>query len=99
MRPWVRYRRGRARYTGWISRAPFVAWTETPEGKAAIAAAAGRFRLRWLADTRAQRRLWKQLAAMARQRAVVVSTRARPAHTRSGARRSPTPKGRRARAR
>ena len=73
MRPWVCYRWGRVRYTGWISRGPFVAWSKTPEGKAAIAAAAGRYRLRWLAEARAQHRLWKQLAAMARQRAVVVS--------------------------
>jgi hypothetical protein len=73
MRPWVRYRGGRARYSGWISRAPFNAWTKTPEGKAAIAAAADRLRLKWLAHTRAERRLWRQLASMARQRAVVVS--------------------------
>src|SRR5262245_48914958 len=73
MRPWVRYWAGRARYSGWISRAPFTAWTKTPEGQAAIAAAADRLRLKWLARLRAERRLWRQLATMARQRAVVVS--------------------------
>jgi hypothetical protein len=73
MRPWVRYRGGRARYSGWISRWPFKEWTETPEAKAAIATVAGRFRVQWLARVRAERKLWKQLAAMARQRAVVVS--------------------------
>jgi hypothetical protein len=66
MASWVRYRRGGPRYAGRITRAPFVAWLATPEGRAVAEAAASRMRLRFLATRRASRRLWRQLAAAAR---------------------------------
>ena len=66
MGAWVRYRRGGPRYAGRITRAPFVAWLATPEGRAVAEKAASRLRLRFLATRRASRRLWRQLAAAAR---------------------------------
>jgi hypothetical protein len=73
MRGWVRYSRGRAVYAGRITRGPFVAWVHTPEGAAAVDALASRMRIRWFARERASRRIWKQLAAAARDHAVIVS--------------------------
>ena len=66
MSAWVRHRRGGARYAGRITRAPFVEWLATPDGQAALGAVAARLRLRFLANRRAARRLWRQLAAAAR---------------------------------
>ena len=71
MNAWVRYRRGRALYTGRITRAPLVAWLATPDGRATLDEAASR--LRFLASARAARRLWRQLAAAARDPDVVVT--------------------------
>ena len=73
MNAWVRYRRGRARYTGRITRAPFVAWLATPEGRAALEDAASHARFAFLAQARARRRLWRRLAAAARDRNVMVA--------------------------
>ena len=66
MGAWVRYRRGRVVYGGRIARAPFAAWLTTPEGGAALDEAAARIRIRLLARARAARRLWRRLAAAAR---------------------------------
>ena len=73
MNTWVRYRRGRAWYTGGITRAPFVAWLATPEGRATVDEAAGHARFAFLARTRATRRLWRRLAAAARNPDVIVA--------------------------
>jgi len=67
MKAWVQYRRGRARYTGTIARQPFAAWLAEPEGRAVVEAAASRARFAFLAEARATRRLWRGLAAAARQ--------------------------------
>jgi hypothetical protein len=72
MHAWVRYRRGRAWYTGGITRAPFVAWLAMPEGRAALDAAASHTRFAFLARARAARRLWRRLAAAARDPDVIV---------------------------
>src|SRR5947207_298830 len=72
MQAWVRYRRGRAWYTGGITRAPFVAWLAMPEGRAALDAAASQTRFAFLARARAARRLWRRLAAAARDPDVIV---------------------------
>jgi hypothetical protein len=66
MGAWLRYRRGRVVYGGRIARAPFAAWLTTPEGGAVLDEAAACLRLRFLARARAARRLWRRLAAAAR---------------------------------
>jgi hypothetical protein len=71
MNTWVRYRRGRALYVGRITRAPFAAWLATPNGRATLDQAASR--LRFLARARGARRLWRQLAAAARDPDVIVT--------------------------
>ncbi|PYR35237.1 MAG: hypothetical protein DMF93_22105, partial [Acidobacteria bacterium] len=72
MKGWVRFRRGRACYTGAIARLPFVAWLATPEGRAVLDGAVARTRFAVLTERRAARRLWRQLAAAAREPAAVV---------------------------
>lgn len=72
MKPWVRFRRGRACYAGGITRAPFAAWLATPEGEAVLNQEASRARFAFLARSRAARRLWRQLAAAAREPGVAV---------------------------
>jgi len=72
MKPWVRYRRGRASYAGGITRAPFAAWLATPQGRAVVDQEASRARFGLFARARAARRLWRQLAAAAREPGVVV---------------------------
>jgi hypothetical protein len=72
MAAWVRFSRGRLVYTGRITRAPFVAWTETEEGGAAVRQAAAHIRFSLLGKTRAAvRHLWRQLADAAGDPAVV----------------------------
>ena len=74
MRLWVRYSRGRVTYTGRITPGPFIAWAGTPEGRAVIDPLASRIRFSLLGKTRAaRRRLWRQLAAMARDESVVAA--------------------------
>jgi len=73
MNAWVRYRRGRAWYTGGITRAPFFAWLAMPEGRATLDEAESHVRFAFLARTRAARRLWRQLAAAARDPGVIVT--------------------------
>lgn len=71
MKAWVRYRRGRARYTGRVSRAPFDAWLATAEGQQVLDEATSRTRFPLFARARAARRLWRQFASAARQRTAV----------------------------
>jgi hypothetical protein len=71
MSAWVRYRRGRVTYAGRIARTPFVAWLATPEGRAALDAAASQVRFRFLARSRAAGRLWRRLSAAARDPQVI----------------------------
>jgi hypothetical protein len=73
MNTWVRFRRGRAWYTGGITRAPFVAWLAMPEGQAALEQARSQLRVPFLARARAARRLWRRLAAAARDPGVIVA--------------------------
>lgn len=73
MNAWVRFRRGRAWYTGGITRAPFDAWLVVPEGRATLDDAASRVRFRFLARARAARRLWRGLAAAARNPGVIAA--------------------------
>jgi hypothetical protein len=74
MRLWVRYSRGRVAYTGRITRDPFSAWADTPEGQAVIAPLASKVRFSLFGKPRAaRRRLWRQLAAMACDAAVVAA--------------------------
>jgi hypothetical protein len=74
MGAWVRCSRGQLVYTGRISRAPFDAWATTETGRAAVDETASLIRFSLLGKTRAAaRRLWRQLAAMARDTAVVTT--------------------------
>jgi hypothetical protein len=73
MSAWVRYRRQRAWYAGRITRAPFVAWLATPEGRATLDEAASRLRVAMFARTRAARGLWRRLAAAARDPDLIVA--------------------------
>ena len=69
MNVWVRFRRGRALYNGRITRAPLVAWLATPTGRVTLDEAASH--LRFFAQARGARRLWRQLAAAARDPDVI----------------------------
>lgn len=72
MAAWVRYSRGRLVYTGRIPRATFAAWTKTRAGHAVIEQTASRIRFSLLGKARsAVRRLWRQLASVARDADVV----------------------------
>src|SRR5437762_6104165 len=63
MAAWIRSRGGRLTYGGGISRRPFDAWAQTPDGSAAITAAAAHVRFSLLGKHRAaRRRLWTELA-------------------------------------
>src|SRR5438874_3885556 len=73
MKAWVRYRRGRGRYSGAIGRSAFFAWLETPEGRATLDETASRRRCAFLARFRAARRLWRRLSSVARDPRVVVA--------------------------
>jgi hypothetical protein len=73
MSPWVRYRRRRAWYSGAIARAPFAAWLATPEGRAMLDETSSHERFPWFAKRRAARRLWRQLAAAARDPRIVTT--------------------------
>jgi len=71
MDAWVRYRRGRAEYTGRITRGPLVEWLTTTAGRATLDAAQSQVRVPVLARTRAARRVWRRFAAAAADREVV----------------------------
>jgi hypothetical protein len=74
MAEWVRWSRSRAVYRGRISRSPFVEWTETVDGRAAIDALASRAGFSLLGKTwSTRRRLWRQLLAAASDAAVIAA--------------------------
>ena len=74
MAAWIRCSRGRLKYTGRITRAPFSAWTTTEEGRAAIDEAAGRIRFSFFGKRRsAGRRLWRQLVNAVRDDAIATA--------------------------
>jgi hypothetical protein len=74
MAEWMRLSRGRVVYKGRISRPPFVAWTETAEGRAAIKDLASRLGFSFLGRTRsARRRLWRHLATAVCDASVVAA--------------------------
>ena len=63
MAAWIRSRGGRLTYAGGISRRPYDAWIRTPEGSAAVTAAAATMRFSLFGRQRAARsRLWRELA-------------------------------------
>ena len=72
MAAWVRYARGRARFSGRITRAPFTAWLATSAGQRTLDAAVARTRFPLFAQARAARRLWRQLARAARDHDTIV---------------------------
>ena len=63
---WFRVSSKRLDYRGRLSKQPFSAWARTPEGTAAIDERARRDRLRVFGRTRARRRMWRELEAVAR---------------------------------
>ena len=71
MATWVRFARGRLVYPGRITRGPFLQWAETPAGRAVVEDAVSRTRFSLLGRTwSARRRLWRELADLARDRSV-----------------------------
>jgi len=71
---WVRYSRGRVRYNGRITRGPFIAWADTPEGRTVVDPLVSRIRFSLVGRRHtARRRLWRQLVAMARDDAIVAA--------------------------
>jgi hypothetical protein len=71
MAAWVRFSRGRLVY-GRVTRAPFARWTTRPEAQPVIAEAASHTRFSLIGRKRsATRRLWRQLAEVAHDEAVV----------------------------
>ena len=71
-RAWVRWSRGRLMYAGRVSRGPFMAWAQSPQGRAVVTETAARVRFALFSRARvAQRRLWRALSAAARDERVV----------------------------
>ena len=71
MAEWVRCSRGRLIYTR-ITRASFIAWADTPRGRATVAAVARQIRFGVFGKERAaRRRLWRGLASATRDAQVV----------------------------
>jgi hypothetical protein len=63
---WFRVSGERFRYRGRISKDPFVAWTKTEDGVAAVASVASTLRLPLAREARARRRMWTSLDRAAR---------------------------------
>ena len=63
---WFRVSSKRLDYRGRLSKQPFSAWARTTEGTAAIDDRATSDRLRVFGRTRARRRMWRELEAVAR---------------------------------
>lgn len=63
---WFRVSGERFRYRGRITRDPFVAWTQTVDGTAAVASVASTMRLPICTYARARHRMWKSLDRAAR---------------------------------
>jgi hypothetical protein len=76
---WFYVSDGRLRYRGRITRQPFAAWAASPEGEAAIDAAASQLRFCLLGRARtARRRMWKDLQAIAASEAITAILEAEP---------------------
>jgi hypothetical protein len=74
MPAWVRCSRGALIYSGRIARQPFMVWAATPPGRAAVDAVASRIRFSLFSKTQsARRRIWRQLAEVARDQSVVAA--------------------------
>ncbi|MGE5242926.1 MAG: hypothetical protein ACM3SQ_01680 [Betaproteobacteria bacterium] len=70
----VRLSGGRLTYSGRFTRARFLAWLETPPGRAAVGAIAAHVRFTLVGRMRvARRRLWRELAAAARDGGVMAA--------------------------
>ena len=72
MSAWIRYSRQRFVYTGHIGRGPFSQWAQTTRGNAVVNEVASTIRFALFGKARAARqRLWRGLAAAARDETVV----------------------------
>jgi hypothetical protein len=81
MAAWVRYSRQRFAYDGRLVRAPFSQWTATPHGARVVDQAAASIRFALFGRRRAaKRRLWRALAAAARDESVVAAIQAEIQH-------------------
>jgi hypothetical protein len=58
---WFKVASDHLAYRGRLSREPYLAWTETDEGRSIVDARASRDRLWIFAQKRAQRRIWREL--------------------------------------
>jgi hypothetical protein len=63
---WFRVASNRLRYRGRLSREPYAAWAQSADGLAAVDARASENRLRIFAQSRARRRIWRELERAAR---------------------------------
>jgi hypothetical protein len=63
---WYRVAGGRLEFRGRITREPFTEWLETTQGAASVDTAAALLRFRFLARSRATRRLWQDLERLVR---------------------------------
>ena len=78
---WFRVSRGRLEYRGRITREPFMRWTETKEGTAAIARVAAGIRFSLFGRARAaRRRIWRSLEDASRGESLVAAVRKEAAH-------------------
>ena len=78
---WYKVSDGRLCYRGRVRRAPFVAWTVTPEGQAAIDAEAKKIRFSLIGRSRAaKRRLWRALDSVVAEQSVQKVLHAEPDH-------------------
>ena len=73
---WFRVSNGRLEYRGRITREPFMRWTETKEGTAAIARVAAKIRFSLFGRSRAaRRRIWRALEDASRVESLVAAVR------------------------
>ena len=78
---WFRVSRGRLEYRGRITREPFMRWTETKEGTAAIARVAAGIRFSLFGRSRvARRRIWRALEDASRGESLAAAIRMEAAH-------------------
>lgn len=74
LRAWIRWSQRRLKFSGRITRAPFLAWADTSEGRAVVAAAAAQIRFGLFGKLRpARRRLWRGMVAAARDEQVIAA--------------------------
>jgi hypothetical protein len=78
---WFRVSRGRLEYRGRITREPFMRWTETKEGTAAVTRVAAGIRFSLFGRARAaRRRIWRALEEASRRESLVAAIRMEAAH-------------------